>query len=213
MNTNLETILDVCANEIAEGRASLDDCLRRYPEHAAQLKPLLTAATLLSRARAVVPDPAYKARARAQLTIHMQQHPQRRRVSPIFWRFSIALATVMLLFLASGTAFAQGARPGDALYNWKLTSEYVWRMTSADPLGVDLALADRRMNELVWAVRSGDELRQERAMQRYEKVLLKLYQGTNERDRARILPALQSQYEMLVEAGVPVPGLEAYFPK
>ena len=212
MNTNLETILDVCANEIAEGRASLDDCLRRYPEHAAQLRPLLSAATLLSRARAVVPDPAYKARARAQLTIHMQQHPQRRRVSPIFWRFSIALATVMLLFLASGTAFAQGARPGDALYNWKLTSEYVWRMTSADPLGVDLALADRRMSELVWAVRSGDELRQERAVERYEKVLIKLYQQTNERDRARILPVLQTQYEMLTAAGVPVPGLEAYFP-
>ena len=213
MNTNFETILDVCVSEIAEGRSSLDECLARYPEYAAQLKPLLGAATRLTRARAIMPDPAYKARARAQLNIHMQRHPQRRRVSPILWRFSIAFATVMLLFLASGIAFAQGARPGDTLYNWKLTSEYVWRMTSADPLGVDLALSDRRMNELVWAARSGDELRQARALERYEKVLLKLYQETDEADRARILPVLQLQSEILAEAGVLVPALEAYTPK
>lgn len=213
MNTNLETILDVCVSEIAEGRSSLDECLRRYPEHAAQLKPLLSAANRLTRARAVMPDPAYKARARAQLNIHMQRHPQRRRVSPILWRFSIAFATVMLLFLASGTAFAQGARPGDTLYNWKLTSEYVWRMTSADPLGVDLTLSTRRANELVWATRSGDELRQSRAVERYEKVLIKLYQETDEADRARILPVLQMQYELLAEAGISVPELETYFPK
>lgn len=213
MNMNLETILDICVSEIAEGRSNPDECLARYPEHAAQLKPLLSAATRLTRARAVVPDPAYKARARAQLNIHMQQYPQRRRVSPIFWRFSIAFATVMLLFLASGIAFAQGARPGDALYNWKLTSEYVWRMTSADPLGVDLALSDRRMNELVWAANSGDELRQARAMERYEKVLLKLYQETDEKDRARVLPVLQAHYEILMQLGISLPELEAFFPK
>ena len=213
MNTNFETILDVCVSEIAEGRASLEECLRRYPEHAGQLKPLLSAATTLTRARAVVPDPAYKARARAQLHIHMQQHPQRRRVSPIFWRFSIAFATVMLLFIASGTAFAQGARPGDALYNWKLTSEYVWRMTATDPLAVDLMLSDRRANELVWASSSGDELRQARAMERYEKVLLKLYQEADQRDRARILPVLQAQHDLLANAGISVPELEAYIPE
>ena len=213
MNTNFETILDVCVSEIAEGRSSLEECLKRYPEQAAQLKPLLSAASRLTRARAVMPDPAYKARARAQLNIHMQRHPQRRRVSPIYWRLSIAFATVMLLFLASGTAFAQGARPGDALYNWKLTSEYVWRMTSADPLGVDLALSARRASELAWAARSGDELRQVRAFERYENVLLKLYEQTTEVDRARILPVLQMQYDMLAEAGVAVPALEAHIPK
>ena len=213
MNTNFETILDVCVSEIAEGRSSVDECLARYPEHAAQLKPLLGAATRLTRARAIVPDPAYKARARAQLNIHMQRHPQRRRVSPILWRFSIAFATVMLLFLASGTAFAQGARPGDTLYNWKLTSEYVWRMTSIDPLGVDLTLSDRRMNELVWASNSGDEIRQARALDRYQSLLFRFYNETDERDRQRILPVLRAQYEMLTKAGISIPELEAYFPR
>jgi hypothetical protein len=213
MNTNLETILDVCVSEIAEGRSSLDECLPRYPEHAVQLKPLLSAATRLTRARAVMPDPAYKARARAQLNVHMQRHPQRRRVSPIFWRFSIAFATVMLLFLASGIAFAQGAQPGDALYNWKLTSEYVWRMTSADQLGVDLTLSHRRLSELVWASSAGDEFRRARALERYEQLLIKFYNETDERDRQRILPVLRAQHEILVESGISVPELEAYFPR
>lgn len=213
MNNNLETVLDTCVSQIESGQASIDECLERYPEYAAQLKPLLGAATRLARARDVMPDPAYKARARTQLNIYMQQHPQRKRVSPMLWRFTIAFATVMLLFIASGTAFAQGARPGDALYNWKLTSEYVWRMTSPDQLGVDLTLSNRRMNELVWASGSGDEVRLARAIDNYEKLLIKFYQVDDEKARARILPVLQAQQEMLLEAGVLLPELEPYFPR
>jgi hypothetical protein len=213
MNNNLELILDVCVNQIEEGQASLDECLARYPEHAAQLKPLLMAATRLVRVREVVPDPAFKARARTQLNVYMQQHPQRKHVSPILLRFSIAFATVMLLFIASGTAFAQGARPGDALYTWKLTSENVWRVTSSDQLGVDLALSDRRMNELVWASNSGDQARLSRAVDRYEQLLIKFNSETDEKARGRILPVLRAQYKILSDAGIAVPELEIYFPR
>lgn len=213
MNNNLELILDACVNQIEEGQASLDECLARYPEHAAQLKPLLMAATRLARVRQVVPDPAFKARARTQLNVYMQQHPQRKHVSPILLRFSIAFATVLLLFLASGTAFAQGARPGDALYNWKLTSENVWRVTSSDQLGVDLELSNRRMNELVWASNSGDPARLERAVDRYERLLIKFNAVTDENARTRILPVLRAQNEFLINTGVSVPELEIYFPR
>lgn len=213
MNNELELILDTCVNQIEAGESSLDECLARYPEHAAQLKPLLSVATKLARAREVVPNPAYKARARTQLNVYMQQHPQRRRVSPVLWRFSIAFATVMLLFLASGTAFAQGARPGDALYNWKLTSEYVWRMTSQDRLGVDLTLSNRRASELVWATSSGDEVRRARALESYERLLIKFYEEKDDKARERILPVLEAQHEMLVQAGISVPSLEVYFPR
>src|SRR5512134_1866666 len=102
MNNDLETILDACLNQIEDGKSSIDECLARYPEHAAQLTPLLQAATRLARGREVMPDPAYKARARTQLNVYMQQHPQRKRVSPVIWRFAVGLATVMMLFVASG---------------------------------------------------------------------------------------------------------------
>lgn len=211
MNNNLETILDACVSQIEAGSASVDECLARYPEHAAQLKPLLNAATKLVRARDVMPDPSYKARARTQLNIYMQQNPQRRRVSPVFWRFSITFAAVLLLFIASGTAFAQGARPGDALYNLKLTSEHVWRMTSSDQLGVDLTLSNRRMNELLWASDSGDEKRRARALENYEKLLMQFNAENDERDRARILPVLRYQHDLLEKSGISVPELEIYF--
>lgn len=211
MNNDLETILDTCLNQIEEGEASVEECLARHPEHAAQLQPLLHAAAKLTRAREVVPDPSYRMRARSQLNVYMQQNPQRKRVSPVFWRFSIAFAAVMMLFLASGTAFAQQAVPGDTLYNWKLSSEHVWRLTSSDDLAVDIALSQRRMNELL--VVSGDETRRAWAIRNYEKLLVKFQNAENEQDRARIRPVLLAQHEALLEAGVDVSELEGYFPR
>lgn len=211
MNNDLETILDTCLYQIEDGESNIEECVARYPEHARELEPLLRAATQLARGREVVPDPAYKARTRTQLNVYMQQHPQHKRVSPILLRFSIALVTMLLLFVASGTAFAQTALPGDAFYNWKLTSEHVWRLTSIDPLGVDITLSNRRMNELV--VVSGDQDLRTRAVKNYEELLIKFNAEQDEEKRARILPILRSQHEALVEAGIAVPELENYFPR
>jgi hypothetical protein len=213
MNNDLETILDICLYQIEAGEASIDECLARYPEHAVHLEPLLRAATKLSRAREVVPDAAYKAHTRMQLNVYMQQHPQHKRLSPVFLRFSIALATVLLLFVASGTAFAQTAMPGDAFYNWKLTSENVWRLTSSDPLGVEITLSNRRMNELVEISGSGNEVRQARAVENYQELLIKFNAEQNPEKRARILPILRAQHEALTKAGIQLPELEIYFPR
>jgi hypothetical protein len=141
----------------------------------------------------------------------MQRHPQRKQVSPVLWRFAIAAMTVLLLFVASGTAFAQTALPGDTFYNWKLTSEHVWRFTSSDPLGVDITLSNRRMNELVRV--SDNEALRERAVRNYEELLIKFNAEQDEEKRARILPILRAQHEALIEAGIQVPELESYFPR
>ncbi len=210
MNNDLETILDTCLYQIEAGESNTDECVARYPEYAEQLMPLLKAATKLARGREVMPDPSYKARTRTQLNVYMQQHPQRRRVSPVFWRFSIVLVTVLTLFLVSGTAFAQGAMPGDAFYDWKLTSESVWRLTSSDPLGVDITLSNRRMNELV--VVSRNQARRTRAVENYEKLLIKFNAEQDASKQARIIPILRAQHKELIKAGVSVPELEKLFP-
>ena len=210
MNNDLETILDICVSQIEGGESNVEECLALYPEQAAQLEPLLKAATKLSRARHIVPDPTYKARSRARLSIYMQQNPQRKRVSPVFWQFAIGLTTMLLVFVLTGTSFAQQALPGDRLYNWKLTSENVWRMTSSDQLGVDITLSNRRVGELV--VVSKDEPRREKALENYEKLLVKFNAAKSERDRARILPVLRAQHQALIKAGVSVPELDALFP-
>jgi len=211
MNNELETVLDICLSQIEDGESDIDECLALYPEQAAELEPLLKAATRLSRGREVIPDPAYKARTRAKLSIYMQQNPQRKRVSPIFWRVAIGVMTMLIAFLATGTSFAQSALPGDQLYNWKLTSENVWRMTSSDQLGVDLTLSNRRVQEIV--VVSGNQARQQRALENYQKLLVKFNATKNEKARARILPVLRAQHEALIKAGVLSPALDALFPR
>jgi hypothetical protein len=211
MNNDLETILDTCLSQIEAGEATVEECLARHPDYATQLKPLLNAATKLARGRDVVPDPSYRMRARSQLNVYMQQHPQRKRVSPVFWRFAVGLVTVTMLFLASGTAFAQQALPGDRLYNWKLTSEHIWRFTSSDQLEYDIALSNRRMNELMEV--SHDEIRRAWAIQNYEKLLIKFRSADDATDRERILSVLRVQHEALIEAGILVPELETYFPR
>jgi len=119
--------------------------------------------------------------------------------------------TMLVAFLATGTSFAQQALPGDKLYDWKLTSENVWRMTSNDQLGVDITLSNRRVSELV--VVSGDQMRQARALENYKKLLVKFNATENAKDRARILPVLRVQHKSLTKAGVSIPPeLEALFP-
>lgn len=211
MNNELETVLDICLSQIQDGESDIDECLALYPEQAVQLEPLLKAATKLSRGREVIPDAAYKARTRAKLSIYMQQNPQRKRVSPIFWRVAIGAMTMLIAFLATGTSFAQSALPGDQLYDWKLTSENVWRMTSSDQLGVDLTLSDRRVHEIV--VVSGNQIRQQRALENYQKLLVKFNETKNEKARARILPVLRAQHQALIQAGVLSPALDALFPR
>jgi len=211
MNNELETVLDICLSQIQDGESDIDECLALYPEQAVQLEPLLKAATKLSRGREVIPDAAYKARTRAKLSIYMQQNPQRKRVSPIFWRVAIGAMTMLIAFLATGTSFAQSALPGDQLYDWKLTSENVWRMTSSDQLGVDLTLSDRRVHEIV--VVSGNQMRQQRALENYQKLLVKFNETKNEKARARILPVLRAQHQALIQAGVLSPALDALFPR
>jgi hypothetical protein len=209
MNNNLEAILDTCLDQIEGGKTNIDECLTRYPEHAAELKPLLQAATRLARGREIIPDPSYRARARTQLNVYMQQNPQRKRISPVLWRFAISVAAVLLIFVASGTAFAQSSLPGDALYNWKLTSEHVWRLTSNDQLSVDITLSQRRVNELVSV--SDNAARRARAVENYEKLLIKFQAEKDQVKRARILPILRAQHEALIKAGVDVTELETYF--
>jgi len=211
MNNELETVLDICLSQIEDGESNIDECLALYPEQAAELEPLLKAATKLSRGREVIPDPAYKARTRAKLSIYMQQNPQRKRVSPVFWRIAIGVMTMLIAFLATGTSFAQSALPGDQLYNWKLTSENVWRMTSSDQLGVDLTLSNRRVQEIV--VVSGNQARQQRALENYQRLLVKFNATKDEKARARILPVLRAQQEALFKAGVQSPELDALFPR
>ena len=211
MNMNeFEAILEICVDQIAEGEASLEECLALYPQYAAEMEPILLAATQLKRGRELQPSPFLRGRIRAELNHAMRASPPQKRGLPIFfWRMALNVAVLFFALIMTNTVFAQGALPGDSLYNWKLTSERVWRAFAADQLALDLKFSERRINEYV-AV-SNDETRRVRVLTNYNELLVRFKAEEDQDDRARILTVLKSQQDSLRKVGLSIPELDGYF--
>jgi len=205
-----ETVFEESWSRMESGESTLDEVMARHPEHGAQLGSLLQAASRLAGVREVAPSPVFRSRTRTQLNTHMRENPQLKRVSPVFWRLTITLVTMILAFIVTGTVFAQRALPGDTFYGWKLRSENAWRVVSPDRLGTDLTLSNRRVTELV--ALSGDEVRRTRAVENYQKLLIRFHSAADEKDQERILRVLRSQKESLSKAGMSIPELDSYLP-
>jgi hypothetical protein len=124
----------------------------------------------------------------------------------MFMRFAVGFAVVLLALLVAGTAYAQSALPGNAFYSWKLTSEQAWRSVSPDPVGTDLAITERRLNELI-AVRN-DPLLYSQVLKAYVTLVDRLKSEADAESKARILAVLDSQAEELHQSGIIVPSID-----
>jgi len=196
-----DEILDDCLRLMRVEGCSTDDCLGRYPEQAEQLRPLLASAEALRRGRAVVPSAAFRAAARKQLIEHAEARPPRQSIAlrPA-WQAAMAIALLAVVMIASTTAVAQNALPGETLYGWKLGSEGVWRTVATDRVGVDLKLADRRATELTSVFRKGPL--EEKARTEYHEVLERLEAEKNSENGPKIDQTLQAHQNRLSEAGI-----------
>ncbi|MEK7693272.1 MAG: DUF5667 domain-containing protein, partial [Chloroflexota bacterium] len=74
--TEFEARLHECLEALSEGRWDLDECLRRNPEHAASLRPLLLAATMTARAYDVRPREEFATAARERFLVATGQRLQ-----------------------------------------------------------------------------------------------------------------------------------------
>ncbi len=63
----IEEILDECLKEIQARRATIDDCLRKYPQYAEELRPLLESALAIQDVPEITPSEAFKRATRARL--------------------------------------------------------------------------------------------------------------------------------------------------
>ena len=205
--TDFEQVLDECLRDLERGASNVDDCLRRYPGHALQLEPVLLTVEYLQHGRAARPSTAFKARVRTKLIDGMQARPRKIfSFSFMFMRPAVSFLVILLALLITGTAYAQSALPGDTFYAWKRASENTWRAITPDPVGTDLALADRRMAELI-AV-GDDPALQAQALKGYLEVTTRLKAEMNDENKARILPVLESQLDALNDSEIPVPPLD-----
>jgi Domain of unknown function (DUF5667) len=178
MAERFENILNECLERMRQGE-SVEQCLSRYPEQAAELAPLLRVAMAAQKASsAVTPAPEFRARARRE--IHSQLHGKERKTEPkkvsfIRWmpRWAVAVASVILIFLVAGTgtvAASTSSMPDDTLYPVKLATERVRLGLSRGDIKkarVNVRLADRRVKEIIYLAKKGDS-------RRLDKVLLRL---------------------------------------
>jgi hypothetical protein len=205
MKNELEGILDSCLNELKRGASTLDECLARHPEHAAQLRPLLQTAVRLERgSRSQQPSAAFKARARARLTQHMEAHPRHiiRGSLSMFHKLALGFTAMACAFLIAGTAYAQNVLPGSSFYTWKLTSERVWRAVSSDPVSTDIRVFNRRTAE--WIAVANDPALSNSALERYHDAEDTLKSSVDETTESRILPVLESNQQLLKDSGITV---------
>jgi hypothetical protein len=196
-----ERVLQQCLQELEQGASDVEECLRRHPQHAAELEPVLLTSVYLARGREARLSPAFKARVRTRLIQQMYTRPRRPARSAFgSIRLAASLAVVMFALLAAGTGYAQRALPGQSFYDWKIASENAWRMVSPDPLGTDLLLAERRLEELT-AVRNNPVL-QEQVLAAYFQVIERLKAQVNVVNEQYIQAVLDAQAKELNQLGV-----------
>ena len=129
---NIYDILEVCLKEVENG-VDLETVLARYPEQAAELRPILQAS--MNAKKMAVPEPSADVvrRNRAKLLQHAAQMRETqpaapaKRWFPSFQRLAVALGLILLFFM-SGTSLVRAsssALPGDSLYSVKRSWEDV----------------------------------------------------------------------------------------
>src|SRR5262245_48178707 len=154
----IESILQRCLVWLAAGE-SVDACLRRFPERAEELRPLLEAAAALRGWQSPTLSPVARAaaRERARTALAARQGLSRLRGWGRLWGgrgarvLPLTLALILLLgTLGIGVAAAQSSLPGQALYGLKRQSEQLrLQLASNAEQTVELRLqfAGRRIDE------------------------------------------------------------------
>ncbi|MGW8181919.1 MAG: hypothetical protein ACWGQW_24595 [bacterium] len=105
MAKEFEHILNECIDRMLRGD-SVEQCLGRYPEQAAELEPLLRVAQSAQKVSSVEPRPEFKAQARQQLRsvlYRAEPNAQPRRISLLgFAKSRVVLASVIAIALVVG---------------------------------------------------------------------------------------------------------------
>ncbi len=173
-------ILNECLERLLLKGETIEQCLHRYPEQAAELEPLLQTALAARRVSAIQPRADFKARARYQFRSALREAANKsRHTLGWFPRWAtVATIALVLLLVGSGTVAAAGSSmPDSPLYPVKLATEEVRLALTPSPLdkaGLCAELADRRVAEIIYMANKGDVQQLELITQRLNKRLLML---------------------------------------
>ena len=187
MSQEFSEALNDCLDRLVQGE-DVHECLRRYPQQASELEPLLHVALATIRAsEEVKPDPEAKARNFMRFSESVQARsarPERRpswlsfRWLPLARPIAVGLASILVFVLGAGvaTAASSDAVPGEPLYWVKTTKESVeGRLPRSDDgrANYEAALAQVRGKEMSKLVERRQFTRANVAMRRMNDHLVR----------------------------------------
>ena len=173
MANRFDLILDDCIDRIAFRGETVEGCLERYPEHAAELEPYLQMAAKVAQSYAFAPSSTAKEQGRQRLRAEqraLQQEGREKYRGRLGWRWwkparlprwATGLAAVILVILVgtSGTVIASAnTLPGDVLYPVKRGVEQIQLalpLPSDTKARLNLAYAERRAEEMAALTKEG----------------------------------------------------------
>ena len=199
---SLAGVLDRCLARVQSGAATVEDCLRDYPELADQLGPLLRTAQQAGDLLAPSgPTAAYRAASEARLLNRLRaaqvvDRGERSRVidrpargrslaglgRPRAWKpaYAVAALALALALIGSGLGVAGAAAaalPGDRLYGVKRGLEEIslaLSPTGAEDVALLLGFAEGRLQEAEALIDAGREQDLPAALAGYERELDRL---------------------------------------
>ena len=162
-----EQVLDGCLDQVLHKGGSLELCLQQYPEHAAELEPLLRLAVESKQQLDFRPSPQAKTRARTALQKAIKDHKANRYSSTLLyylgklstpllarhrWAVSAVAGMIILAFTGTGlVSVSSNSTPDQHLYPVKRAVEQTQMFfTRGDQSRADLyaKFAERRLVEL-----------------------------------------------------------------
>jgi len=168
-----DNVLNECLERLLVNGETIEQCLASCPERATELKPLLQTALVAKNASVIQPRPEFKARARYQFHLALQEVAAKRS-RPLFgWhiRWATAIAIVLILLLTGGStvAAADNSMPDGPLYGVKLATEQVRLTLTPSELGkaqLYASFTDKRVLEITRMAEEGKSEQVERTTQR-----------------------------------------------
>jgi hypothetical protein len=155
-------ILDECIERVMRGE-DVKSCLARYPEHAAELEPLLKTVFGARQAVDITPRPEFRQRAAYEFQEAIRDMPVKESRGFFKWqlRWVVPVAVVLVVLGAgSSTVIAAGnSLPDEPLYKVKLATEAVQLAFTPSDLGkaeLYAKFADKRVDEIVALADKGE---------------------------------------------------------
>jgi hypothetical protein len=187
---SLEEALAFCLEGLRHGKLSLQGCLERFPQHQAELEPLLRKSIAIHSIADITPGPEFKTRGYNQLMEYLATHQFVTHQQPIRnihykskpklrWRFNMLQIIVVLVLILSGitggvTYASDAAKPGDLLYGFDRAIEHVRLFLSPDEeetVRLHLLFAAERLDEAQKRLAEGDFVHAQIALADYAKAV------------------------------------------